>query len=257
MNGLISLKFRSLITGLAASAIVLVTGFAASLEDARGLVDEWVEVEKLLSEESSNWVAEEAIIVDMIALLKSEKASLAERIESSTDAMSAADTKRSELEEERSEYIEAMGFLGSKIGELEDKVTTLYKRFPKPLQEEVSVPYARIPKPDEETRLSESQRLQAVVAILSQADKFNGGVQMISEIQDVGDGQAEVSILYFGLGGAYFQDEAAKYSGIGYPSDDGWVWETTPEHAQQISDLFAVYSGSAEAEFVQLPVTIQ
>lgn len=244
--------------GLIITTIFLsVPSYAANLDDARNVVGEWVAVEKLLSEESSEWSAEQAILSDMIALLRSEKESLTERIESGTEAMSEADLKRVALVEERAEYIEAMDFLGENIGTLEEKIVTLHKRFPEPLQQEVSISFARIPKPGDNTRLTVSQRLQTIVAILSQADKFNGGVQLVSEIQDVGDGQAEVSILYFGLGGAFFQDDESKYSGIGYPGSDGWVWKQTPENAKQISDLFAVYSGSAEAEFVQLPVTIQ
>lgn len=257
MNCFGLLKKRPL-WGLFLSAVFL-TGhnYAADLDDARNVVSEWVSVEKLISEERSGWSAEEAVITDMISLLKGERDSLNERIKSAGEAMSGADEKRIKLVDERSEYVDAMDFLGENIESLEAKIVDLHKRFPPPLQEEVSVSFERIPELGAKTRLTISQRLQTIVVVLSQADKFNGGIQMISEIQDIGEGQAEVSILYFGLGGAYFQDEEGKYSGVGYPSSDGWVWEPVPDKAKAISDLFAVYSGSKEAEFVQLPVTIK
>lgn len=248
---------KNLFLGIISITILLsARAYSTELDDARNVVGEWVAVEKLLSEEQADWKSEEVVIGDMIALLEGEKASLAERIESAGAAMSDADLKRAEFVEERSEYIEAMDFLGGKIELLEERILTVYKRFPDPLKEEISVLYERIPEPSKKTRLSASQRLQTVVAILSQADKFNGGIQLISEIQEVGDGQAEVSILYFGLGGAFFQDEESKYSGVGYPGVDGWEWKQTPEKAEDIAALFAVYSGSTEAEFVGLPVTI-
>lgn len=242
--------------GLASSFSVFCLG-APDLDEARNLVSEWVGVEKLISEERTNWDAEKDIVADMIALLKQEKESLQERIELAKAATSEADEKRMSLVSEREEYIEAMDFLGGKISGLESKITSLYAKFPPPLQEEVSVSFNRIPESGENSRLSVSQRLQTIVVVLSQADKFNGGVQVISKIQDLQSGPAEVDILYFGLGGAFFQDKSGKYAGVGYPGESEWVWEETPDAAAQIADLFAVYQGTKQAEFIGLPVTIK
>ncbi|MDQ8205490.1 DUF3450 family protein [Pelagicoccus sp. SDUM812003] len=230
---------------------------APDIEQARNLVSEWVEVEKLISEEASSWEAEKEIVADMIALLKQERESLQERIELAKTASSEADKKRAGLVEEREEYIAAMDFLGERIGAVEERIIALHAKFPPPLQEEVSVSFNRIPKSGEKSRLSVSQRLQTIVVVLSQADKFNGGVQLISKIQELESGPAEVDILYFGLGGAFFQDKTGRYAGVGYPSSDGWEWKETPDAAEQIVDLFAVYQGTKQAEFVRLPVTIK
>lgn len=227
------------------------------LDEARSAVSEWVAVEKLISEERSDWNAEREIISDMISLLKQEKQSLAERIELAKSATSEADKKRSSLVEQREEFIAAMDFLGEHVSKLEQKIVELHAKFPPPLQEEVSVSFNRMPKPGVESRLSISQRLQTIVVVLSQADKFNGGVQVVSKIQELDSGPAEVEILYFGLGGAFFQDKTGKYAGVGYPGASGWEWKETPESAAAISDLFAVYQGGAEARFVRLPVSIK
>lgn len=227
------------------------------LVEARSLVSEWVAVEKLISEERTDWDAEKLIIADMISLLKQEKESLSERIEMSKNATSEADKKRAGFVEQREEFIAAMDFLGSQVVEIEQKITELHAKFPPPLQEEVSASFNRIPEAGIESRLSISQRLQTIVVLLSQADKFNGGVQVVSKIQDLASGPAEVDILYFGLGGAFFQDKSGQYAGVGYPGADGWEWKETPESASAIGDLFAVYQGTAEAEFVRLPVSIK
>lgn len=242
--------------GLASSVPVFCFG-APDLDEARNLVSEWVGVEKLISEERTSWAAEKEIVADMISLLKQEKETLQERIELAKAATSDADEKRSSLIEEREEYIEAMDFLGEKITDIESKIVSLHSKFPPPLQEEVSVSFNRIPKSGEKSRLSVSQRLQTIVVVLSQADKFNGGVQLVSKIQELKSGPAEVDILYFGLGGAFFQDKSGKFAGVGYPGETEWVWEETPEAAAQIVDLFAVYQGTKQAEFVGLPVTIK
>lgn len=227
------------------------------LDEARSAVSEWVAVEKLISEERSDWNAEREIVADMIALLKQEKESLVERIKLAEAATSEADVKRSALTEQREEFIEAMDFLGGHVSKLEQKITELHGKFPPPLQEEVSISFNRIPEAGVESRLSISQRLQTIVVVLSQADKFNGGVQVVSKIQELDSGPAEVEILYFGLGGAFFQDKTGKYTGVGYPGSDGWEWKETPESADAISDLFSVYQGTTEAKFVRLPVSIK
>lgn len=230
---------------------------APDLDEARSLVGEWVAVEKLISQERSDWGAEREIIADMIALLKQEKQTLTERIDLAKAAFSEADVKRSALVAEREEYIEAMTFLGAQVAKLEIRISELHKKFPPPLQEEVSVSYNRIPKPGVDSRLSVSQRLQTIVVLLSQADKFNGGVQVVSKIQDLASGPAEVDILYFGLGGAFFRDKTGQYAGVGYPGTEEWEWKETPESSAAIGDLFDIYQGTAEAEFIRLPVVIK
>ncbi|MEM9159878.1 MAG: DUF3450 family protein [Verrucomicrobiota bacterium] len=230
---------------------------AQSLDDARSIVSEWVEVEKTISEERAEWKDEEALIVDMIALLETEKTNLEEKIEAAEEGASEADKKRQALVEESDEYRAAVGTLSDSIVAMEATVIALHQQFPSPLQEEVSKLYTRIPQGGEETRLSVSQRLQSVIAILSQADKFNGGVQLVSDIQQLDSGQAEVDVLYFGLAGAFFQDREGTYVGVGFPSSEGWVWEETPEKATEIAKVFAVYAGEMQAEFVNLPVKIK
>lgn len=242
--------------GLASSSLLFARA-NVDLDEARSSVSEWVEVEKLISEESSDWEAEKEIIADMISLLKREQASLVERIELAKSATSEADKKRASLLTERDEFIAAMDHLGSYITKLEAKIVELHSKFPPPLQEEVSVSFNRIPAEGTESRLSVSQRLQTLVVVLSQADKFNGGVQVVSKIQELESGPTEVDILYFGLGGAFFQDKTGSYAGVGYPGASEWEWKETPEQADAISDLFAVYQGSTEAKFVNLPVTIK
>lgn len=229
---------------------------AQTLDEARNLVSEWVEVEKTISVETADWEAGQTIIKDMIALLETEKASLTEKIQIAEEGLSESDKKREELLNESDEYRAAVDVLGDKIGMVEKRVIALHSQFPVPLQEEVSTLFARIPQEGEEVRLSVSQRLQSVIAILSQADKFNSGVQFVSDIQKLDSGQSEVDVLYFGLAGAFFKDREGAYVGIGFPSSEGWQWEEVPESGDEISKLFSVYAGEMQAEFVKLPVKI-
>jgi len=251
-----SLSSRLLIAAFSCGCIQGAALNAQSLDEARNLVGEWIGVEKTISEERADWEAGQTIIKDMIALLETEKASLTEKIRIAEEGLSESDKKREELLNESDEYRAAVDILGDKIGMVEKRVVALHSQFPVPLQEEVSTLFARIPREGEEVRLSVSQRLQSVIAILSQADKFNSGVQFVSDIQKLDSGQSEVDVLYFGLAGAFFQNREGTYVGIGFPSSEGWQWEEVPESGDEISKLFSVYAGEVQAEFVKLPVKI-
>ena len=251
-----SLPSRLLKVAISFCCIQVAALYAQTLDEARNLVSEWVGVEKTISEEKADWQAGQAIVKDMIALLETEKASLMEKIRIAEEGLSESDKKREELLNESDEYRAAVDVLGDKIGMVEKRVIALHSQFPVPLQEEVSTLFARIPREGEEVRLSVSQRLQSVIAVLSQADKFNSGVQFVSDIQKLNSGQSEVDVLYFGLAGAFFKNREGTYVGIGFPSSNGWQWEEVPESGDGIVKLFSVYAGEMQAEFVKLPVKI-
>ena len=241
---------------MAGLALCCVGPLAADPLQAREQLREWVDVQKTISAERAAWTAEEAILRDMIALLTTEIDSLEERIEAARAATDTTSAKRTELETARAELMAAMDALEPQVVVFENRIRALYHRLPGPLQQEVTPLYNRLPEDPARSRLGVVERLQAVVGILSQADKFNGGVTLVSELRQVGDRNAEVKTLYFGLAGAFFSDAAGSYTGLGRPGANGWVFEEAPEFAPEIVNLIAVYEGTAEAAFVTLPVTL-
>lgn len=237
------------------SALPLVgqSGPAAVRENLR----EWVDVQKTISAEETDWKAEQAIMGDMLSLLRAESERLTERIDSAREAMNVADDKRAELNAEREAYRAAVDFLASRLGELEASIRELVVMLPEPLTEEIAPLLQRLPEANaEEVDVPLTQRLQTVVGILSQAEKFNSAVSLIVETMPVGEQRREVRTLYFGLAGAFFADPAGTYAGIGAPAANGWEWSETPDAAPRIADLIAMYENTREAAFVVLPVQL-
>jgi hypothetical protein len=225
--------------------------------ERREEMKEWINLQKIISEESSGWKVEKAVVEDMIRVLEMEKNDLEERIEAGKSAVTTADTKRTELESERDLLRSATESLSEALPGIEASVRTLYASFPDPLKDTVAQLHNRIPVPGTPTRLSLAERLQSVVGILSQADKFNSVVTEVSENRTVGGGNVIVETLYFGLGGAIYSDAAGTTAGILYPTADGWESKETPEHTDAILAAMAVYQNTAEASFVELPVSIK
>lgn len=218
---------------------------------------EWMKTERLVSEETTEWESEKIVIEDMIALMETDKAALNEKIESANELSSAADEERSALMEEKDSLAAAADAYKSIISQAEAKTRDLIPMLPEPFKQEIKPLIARLPEDSETTKLSLSQRTQNVVGILSQVDKFNSGVTYLSEIKKVSDDQnLEVHTLYFGLATAYFVDTQGATAGYGNPTADGWEWTTDTSLAEDIQQLLAIYQQTAQAEFIDLPVSI-
>jgi hypothetical protein len=241
-------------------ALAILSGgslLTAQPETTRDQLKEWVQLEREISREATAWEAEKAIIEDRIALYEAEKARLEAQIEEAEAGIDDVDSKRAELLEERVALQDVMALVEEPLEAFEARLRALYPQFPEPLQSEVSKLYQRLPEASGESPLPVTQRLQAVVGMLNFADKFNTGVQREVEIRSVEGRQMEVETLYFGLAGAWFADAQGTYAGFGQPGSEGWVWNETPESAEAISRMIAVYNGTREAVFTPVPVTLK
>ncbi len=254
---------KHIVQGTALAALVLVPAAGAdsveAVKETQQVLSKWVEIESELSREQADWQLEEQVIADRISLLKIEIASLKERIEQAEEQASAAEKKREELVGQRDSLREASNALGENIGEMEVAVKTLYETFPDPLKEELSPLRNRIPDDPTTVKQTLSLRLTNVAGILSQADKFNNAINLITEVKDAGDGRvAEVETLYYGLGGAWFVDRTATYAGVGVPGGEtGWNWTQADEAGPEILKAIRTYQSAEEAAFVTLPVEIK
>lgn len=225
--------------------------------ERRDEMKEWVHIQKILSSERTEWKVEKAVVEDMLRVLAQEKADLEERIEVGQSVVSTADRKRSELETARDELRAATGALEKALPAIEASVKALVDRFPEPLQQVVSPLYNRLPELGASTRLSLSERLQTVVGILSQADKFNSVITDTSENRTIASGSVIVQTLYFGLGGAIYADPGGETAGVLLPTASGWESKEMPEHAEAIVAALEVYASLSEAAFVELPVSLK
>ena len=143
------------------------------------------------------------------------------------------------------------------IQKLEVQMKRVVKTLPSPLVEKIKPLIRRLPKDSANTKLSLGERVQNIVGILSQADKFNATITQTSESRELNSGKiVEVRTLYWGLAMAYYVDASGAYAGIGHPGEDGWEWPQIEGAGPHIKQLFAVYEGSEEIQFVAVPARI-
>ena len=144
------------------------------------------------------------------------------------------------------------------IGALESQLKRALKKLPEPLIEKIKPLIRRLPEDPSDTDLSLGERVQNIVGILSQADKFNTTITQTNESRKIEGGKTvEVRTLYWGLAMAYYVDASGQYAGIGVPGPDGWEWPRVDAAGAEIKQLIDVYEGSEDISFVNVPAYIK
>jgi len=249
------MRILQLIVSFSLAAAVLSAQNIVS--ETRSALNKWVETEQLISEERSDWKVEQSILSDTVALLTDELARLEGALEDLDASATAADEERTQLAAEKESLNAASSVVKASIGALESQTREIVRSLPDPLTERIKPLIRRLPENSNKTALSLGERVQNVVGILSQADKFNATLTETSESREISEGKVvEVRTLYWGLAMAYYVDSSGDYAGIGVPAADGWEWPRIEGAGPAIKALMDVYSGSGDIEFVEVPAQI-
>jgi FtsZ-binding cell division protein ZapB len=223
----------------------------------RNVLDQWVETRQIISKEKSDWKIEQSILGDTVTLLKGQLERLEKSLEELEASATAADEDRSTLTSEKEELSAAANVVESKIGALETQLKSIIKALPEPLVNKIKPLVRRLPDDPTDTKLSLGERVQNIVGILSQADKFNSTLTETSESREIDGGKVvEVRTLYWGLAIAYYVDASGEYAGIGHPGPNGWEWPQIQDAGTEIKRLLDVYEGAEDIQFVEVPARI-
>jgi FtsZ-binding cell division protein ZapB len=229
----------------------------SSVSETRDVLDKWVETRQIISEERADWRTEQSILSDTVTLLSNEMERLDKALEDLEASATAADEDRSKLAAEKERLSEAASVVEANIAGLEDQMKRVITALPAPLVDTIKPLIRRLPDDSSNTDLSLGERVQNIVGILSQADKFNTTLTATSESRELESGKVvEVRTLYWGLAMAYYVDASGEYAGIGYPGPDGWEWPQIEGKGPEINRLLDVYEGSGEIQFVEVPARI-
>ena len=221
------------------------------LEATRDVLDQWVQTRQITSQAKSDWRLEQSILADTQALLRGELERLQASLADLQGSATAADEDRAQLSAKKEAMTAATAVIAARIGTLEAQIQTILQTLPKPLLEGIKPLIRRLPKDPANTQLSLGERVQNIVGILSQADKFNRTITQTSEARAI-DGRT----LYWGLAMAYYVDATGEYAGIGFPGKEGWQWPQLTGAGPQIKQLLDVYAGTEAIQFVELPARI-
>lgn len=231
---------------------------ADALSESVNVVEQWVETEKRISEVEAEWAFNRATMQNLIDLYREELGNLEQVIEEAQADVSAAERERSELRgrDEALKEVES-GVLGL-IEEAERTLKQLEPFLPKPLAEELSPLFRGLPEDVKASRLSIGQRIQPVVAILTQIQKFNQVVTVVEGFREFEAGKTvQTETVYFGLGAAYYVDQANTHAGVGELGPDGWEWRDDSSLVASVRTFVNIYRGLEQATYVEVPLSVR
>ena len=241
----------SLLSGISISA-------QSSLESTRSLLEKWVETRKSIAEIRSDWTVEKEVIEQSVGAFERELKTLGEQLDQVDTGSDQTAKELTEVEEEKTALRRASDELKVSVAKLEARLRGMAPGFPAPVVEKIEPLFNRIPENPDDTKLGLSARLQNVVGILNELDKFNGGLTVVSELRKTDSGaEVQTRVMYVGLGQAYFVDKTGEFCGFGLSSPQGWTWTPQPELGPAILKAIGVYESSEPATFVGLPVSVK
>lgn len=253
------MKTKNKFIGAIAAAVCILPAYGDDpIGETRNILDQWVETKQILSEEKSDWRLEKSILEDTQVLLQRELDRMNAAIDDLEASATAADADRAALSEEKDRQTAAASVVKANIGALETKVKAILATLPEPLVEKIKPLIRRLPNDPNNTKLSLGERVQNVVGILSQADKFNSTITLSNESREIAEGKVvQVTTLYWGLAQAYFVDNSGSYAGVGKPGADSWEWTEIEGIGPEIKRVLDIYEGIEEIQFVEIPASIQ
>lgn len=232
-------------------------GESLSLTQTRTTLEQWVETRQLISKTKADWQSDKETLEQTALLFERELQSIAEQLGKVSTNSVQVDRERDEALGRQSELTAAAEKAKTLVTQLEARVQSLAAGFPPPLAEKVQPLLQRIPADPAATRAGGLERMQNVVGIINEVDKFNAAVTVVSEVRKNPSGaEVQVETLYVGLAQAYFVDKTGEYAGVGRPGAQGWQWTENRDLAGRIQKSIAIYKNAAPAAFVSLPVQI-
>jgi len=240
--------------GLATSAVCA----QSPLSDTRAVVEKWVETRQLTSQLKSDWQVEREVLEQTIEAFEKEKSSIQSQIDATDTSNDQVSKQLDHVEQEKKDLISFSDRLKVEATRMEGRMKALANRLPAGLRDRISPLLDRIPEDASETRISISTRMQNILAVVNEIDKFNGNVNVVSELRKNQSGaEVQVQVLYVGLAQAYFTDPTGAFAGVGTPGDEGWSWDVRTELAPRIQHAIEIYQGSQAAAFVPLPFELK
>jgi hypothetical protein len=250
---MILLKNRFTILALACAC-----SFASAqttVKETRKILEEWVDAEKLISEEDSGWKTDKVVLKDLAVALQAEIEQLDANLAKSAEEAVGASRQRTELNERKLAAEKAAVELKAGLVQIERELLLSLDAFPTPMLNRLSSYKEKLTNADKRNALPLRDRLETCVAILQAAHLFHESVNLERQEFSLDDGKSrEFHVLYFGMSIAYFVNESGSVAGYGIPNQRGWQWKQKDELSEEIRRGVAIRNKRALPAFLRLPI---
>jgi hypothetical protein len=254
----IAIEWRFPLLALAALTPLVAQANPDPVAVARATLEQWRQTQTLLSKEARDWTVAKDALLARIDVLKREIVAVQKRTAEAEANLATADRKRAELQAENDAHKATLAGLEERIAGHEQRLLELLPRLPEPLREKVRPLSQRLPKAGEAATTPLTDRYAVVVGVLNEIHKWNREVTVATEVRALPDGTSvEVTVLYAGIGQAWYVGRNGRVAGRGTATADGWAWRPMDELGPAILEAVAVWKNEQPAKFVRLPVQVQ
>jgi Protein of unknown function (DUF3450) len=227
------------------------------IETTRAALEEWVEVKKAISSEERDLALSRETLLSRIDIVQREIETTRAKIAEVQAGVDEAELKRAEFEAQGAKIGATKAELLSAVSLLETRTRELLRKCPKPIIDKVKQLSQGLPEDPTASKQPVGERFLNVVGILNEINKFQHAINQSSEVIALPDGgEAEVTVMYLGIGQAWYVTGDGKKAGIGSPGAGGWSWRAANEAAPVIADALAAFKGEKTAAFFALPVRV-
>lgn len=224
------------------------------VKETHQYIKEWIQTEQLISEEKNNWESEKATLLDLQDALSAEISELETKLEQFEKENVGAAKNRSDLSLRKEEAEETTKIFYKQIKEVEKEIKNIFPILPSPLRDQTRAFLDKI-NGNKSDNLPLRNRLDEAISILRNIHSFHRSVHFERQEFSLDDGKSrEFSVLYFGLGVAYFVNESGTVAGWGKPSPQGWLWTRQDTIAKEVSTGVAMIQNRTLPRFLKLPV---
>jgi len=247
--------FKNRLTILALACACSFASAQTTVKETRKIIEEWVDAEKLISEEASGWKTNKAVLKDLAVALRAEIEQLDANLARSAEEAVGASRQRTALNERKLAAEKAAEELKSGLVQIERELLLSLDAFPTPMMNRLSAYKEKLTNADKRNALPLRDRLETCVAILQAAHLFHESVNLERQEFSLDDGQSrEFHVLYFGMSIAYFVNESGTVAGYGTPSLRGWLWKQKDELSEEIRRGVSIRNKRALPAFLRLPI---
>lgn len=257
----------------------------ASIENARLVLERWVDVRRAISNEKSDWALGKQILEDRIELLQRYITEVEGQIVEQKQKLWGFDEKVHQLEKQNNKLKQNASELEKLVAQMEKRTVELLQAAPRPLVEDVKPLAVQIPgygtrqdtQPSQKnagqknaSETSDSldekeknapplaRRVENVVGVLYLFNKYAGKVDQVSELVSRPDGSSlSVDAVYLGTSYGFYVDDSDAIAASGRPGSEGWTWSDINAAVLDVRRVIQVINDDQPAAFVGLPVEVQ
>jgi hypothetical protein len=229
----------------------------ATLTQTRSTLEQWVQTRQLIARARSDWQADKESLEQTVLLYERELKAIDEQMSKVSTNNTQVAKEMAEAESLQKLSNETLDAARQFAKDFELRVKKFAPQLPLPLQDILKPLLARLPADPANTKMLAAERVQVLVGVLNELDKFNNAVNLFNEKRKNPKGdEVAVQTVYVGLGAAYFVNEAGDFAGTGAPGANGWEWMVKPEIAPSVQEVVKIYRTEKAARFVTLPVAV-